>query len=111
MEKAGLTEQNRDPGKAVYHNRQTSARRKVTLSSSEIPCTGPRTFSAFPYEPYPIQQGFMENLYATLETGGIGLFESPTGNVVTSECRHVLHVCQTAKRDSACLQALARPSA
>ncbi len=36
-------------------------------------------FPAFPYEPYDIQRRFMESMYATLETGGVGLFESPTG--------------------------------
>jgi len=36
-------------------------------------------FDAFPYQPYDIQLKFMKNLYETLEKGGIGLFESPTG--------------------------------
>ncbi|KAJ5067720.1 atp-dependent DNA helicase ddx11-related [Anaeramoeba ignava] len=33
----------------------------------------------FQLEPYPIQQQFMEEFYKTVKTGGIGLFESPTG--------------------------------
>jgi Rad3-related DNA helicase len=37
------------------------------------------TFPAFPYRPYEIQQEFMEELYKCIETGCIGLFESPTG--------------------------------
>ena len=36
-------------------------------------------FPGFPYEPYDIQRRFMESMYATLDTGGVGLFESPTG--------------------------------
>ncbi len=36
-------------------------------------------FPAFPYEPYSVQRDFMQNLYSLLETGGVGLFESPTG--------------------------------
>jgi len=36
-------------------------------------------FDAFPYDAYDIQIGFMRKLYETLECGGIGLFESPTG--------------------------------
>lgn len=40
---------------------------------------GPPAFPAFPYEPYPIQQDFMEALYETIDAGQIGLFESPTG--------------------------------
>lgn len=41
--------------------------------------SGGQIFPAFPYEPYDIQRRFMESMYATLETGGVGLFESPTG--------------------------------
>ncbi|KAE8613577.1 hypothetical protein XENTR_v10007766 [Xenopus tropicalis] len=33
----------------------------------------------FPYEPYPIQEQFMEKLYQALEAGKVGIFESPTG--------------------------------
>lgn len=36
-------------------------------------------FPAFPFTPYSIQMDFMKELYAVLERGGIGLFESPTG--------------------------------
>lgn len=38
-----------------------------------------KSFDAFPYDAYDIQIGFMRKLYKTLECGGIGLFESPTG--------------------------------
>eukprot|EP00742_Colponemidia_sp_Colp-10_P016154 GILJ01018486.1.p1 GENE.GILJ01018486.1~~GILJ01018486.1.p1 ORF type:complete len:864 (-),score=122.28 GILJ01018486.1:323-2881(-) len=33
----------------------------------------------FPYPPYGVQKAFMNNLYQTLDKGGIGIFESPTG--------------------------------
>uniref|UniRef100_A0A6J0T893 ATP-dependent DNA helicase DDX11 isoform X1 n=1 Tax=Pogona vitticeps TaxID=103695 RepID=A0A6J0T893_9SAUR len=33
----------------------------------------------FPYTPYAIQEEFMAKLYEVLETGKIGIFESPTG--------------------------------
>ncbi|KAG7332962.1 hypothetical protein KOW79_003097 [Hemibagrus wyckioides] len=33
----------------------------------------------FPFQPYPIQERFMEALYAVLEQGKVGIFESPTG--------------------------------
>jgi chromosome transmission fidelity protein 1 len=36
-------------------------------------------FPAFPFPPYDIQLGFMRALYRALEEGGVGLFESPTG--------------------------------
>jgi Rad3-related DNA helicase len=37
-------------------------------------------FPGFPYDPpYPIQQDFMAAVYSRLQSGGIGLFESPTG--------------------------------
>lgn len=35
----------------------------------------------FPYTPYRIQEEFMAKLYHVLETGKIGIFESPTGTV------------------------------
>lgn len=35
----------------------------------------------FPFDPYPIQQDFMKELYATLEASSVGIFESPTGTV------------------------------
>lgn len=44
------------------------------------------TFDEFPYNPYPIQQGFMEALYETLENGDVGLFESPTGELGDVRC-------------------------
>ncbi|CAG9464272.1 unnamed protein product [Pedinophyceae sp. YPF-701] len=40
---------------------------------------GRAEFPAFPFEPYAIQQGFMEHLYRAIEHGKIGMFESPTG--------------------------------
>uniref|UniRef100_A0A8C5M8L4 ATP-dependent DNA helicase DDX11 n=1 Tax=Leptobrachium leishanense TaxID=445787 RepID=A0A8C5M8L4_9ANUR len=33
----------------------------------------------FPYQPYPIQEQFMRELYRVLEAGKVGIFESPTG--------------------------------
>ncbi|KAJ8373528.1 hypothetical protein SKAU_G00041080 [Synaphobranchus kaupii] len=33
----------------------------------------------FPYQPYSIQEQFMEALYCTLDEGKVGIFESPTG--------------------------------
>ncbi|XP_035381632.1 ATP-dependent DNA helicase DDX11 [Electrophorus electricus] len=33
----------------------------------------------FPFKPYPIQESFMETLYAVLDQGKVGIFESPTG--------------------------------
>ena len=47
---------------------------------------GLRRFPAFPYEPYPIQQDFMQALYETIDNGQIGLFESPTGASATLIC-------------------------
>lgn len=34
-----------------------------------------------PYTPYSIQETFMETLYQTIERGGVGILESPTGTV------------------------------
>ena len=33
----------------------------------------------FPFEPYQVQRELMSELYSTLERGGLGIFESPTG--------------------------------
>ncbi|KAM4747335.1 ATP-dependent DNA helicase DDX11 [Rhinophrynus dorsalis] len=33
----------------------------------------------FPFDPYPIQERFMTELYQALEDGKVGIFESPTG--------------------------------
>ncbi|CAN0109565.1 unnamed protein product, partial [Hapterophycus canaliculatus] len=40
----------------------------------------------FPFEPYDVQRQLMLKIYATLEKGGIGIFESPTGTVSVSRC-------------------------
>jgi len=42
----------------------------------------PETFP-FPFEPYDIQKDLMANLYVALEQGKIGIFESPTGTVIS----------------------------
>ena len=36
----------------------------------------------FPFAPYDIQEDFMRKLYAAIEEGKIGIFESPTGTVL-----------------------------
>jgi chromosome transmission fidelity protein 1 len=38
-------------------------------------------FDAFPFPPYDIQLELMRRIYTTLDTGGVGVFESPTGTV------------------------------
>uniref|UniRef100_A0A7N6FLN5 Helicase ATP-binding domain-containing protein n=1 Tax=Anabas testudineus TaxID=64144 RepID=A0A7N6FLN5_ANATE len=38
-----------------------------------------RTMFPFPYQPYNIQEQFMQALYGALEQGKVGIFESPTG--------------------------------
>lgn len=35
----------------------------------------------FPFNPYPIQEKFMRELYFTIENRKLGIFESPTGTV------------------------------
>ena len=38
-------------------------------------------YFSFPFTPYDIQVKFMQSLYSILESGGVGIFESPTGTV------------------------------
>lgn len=40
-----------------------------------------RTHFPFPYQPYDIQEQFMQALYGALDQGKVGIFESPTGTV------------------------------
>ena len=49
------------------------------MSDTETRQTKEKEFDAFPYNAYDIQLGFMRKLYETLDKGGVGLFESPTG--------------------------------
>ena len=35
----------------------------------------------FPFDPYSIQDEFMQKLYECIDTSKIGIFESPTGTV------------------------------
>ena len=49
-------------------------------------------FDAFPFPPYPIQLGLMRRLWATLDRGHVGLFESPTG---TGKTMSMIVACLT----------------
>lgn len=40
-----------------------------------------RVHFPFPYQPYNIQEQFMQALYKALDQGKVGIFESPTGTV------------------------------
>ncbi|CAG13059.1 unnamed protein product [Tetraodon nigroviridis] len=43
-----------------------------------------RTEFPFPYQPYDIQQQFMQALYSAVDQGKVGIFESPTGTSSSS---------------------------
>jgi hypothetical protein len=49
-------------------------------------CASGEEFPAFPFPPYGIQKDLMRHIYATLDAGGVGVFESPTGTVRRGEC-------------------------
>ena len=57
-----------------------AGRQKDMSADDDQLLQAPDKFS-FPFEPYGIQEQFMRTLYDTLEKGGIGIFESPTGTV------------------------------
>lgn len=69
------------PSSAAAHGSSTSGTTDADAPSAccQAPCSAPASFPAFPYVPYPIQLGFMQQLYRVLQQGGVGLLESPTG--------------------------------
>ena len=44
----------------------------------DLEISPPNSFP-FPFPPYHVQHDFMTSLFQTLESGGLGIFESPTG--------------------------------
>jgi hypothetical protein len=50
-------------------------------SIASLSCAKAKRQFEFPYPPYEIQEQFMDALYETIERGGLGIFESPTGTV------------------------------
>lgn len=60
------------------------------VTSSEEPAI------PFPFEPYDVQKQLMSKIYATLDKGGIGIFESPTGTVRKA---HILVGCIVARQE------------
>ncbi len=60
------------------HNCAEVATNPTEESSSGNPVCPPAKFP-FPFPAYDIQDSFMRSLYRTLESGGVGVYESPTG--------------------------------
>ncbi|KAI9594752.1 helicase C-terminal domain-containing protein [Syncephalis fuscata] len=52
-----------------------------SLQSATLSLSAPHTAEdyCFPFPPYNIQLDFMQSLYTAIETGKVGIFESPTG--------------------------------
>ena len=57
-----------------------SASKPASMAAALPPLTPPVEFP-FPFKPYSIQQAFMKKLYESIESGGLAIFESPTGTV------------------------------
>jgi hypothetical protein len=64
-------------------------------------------FPAFPFPPYGIQLDLMRHIYATLDAGGVGVFESPTGTVRARALR-CLHPNAVVRFALPCADALLR---
>lgn len=62
----------------------SDARSRLSVCPQAVSGPGRASFP-FPYTPYRIQEQFMAALYAALEAGRIGIFESPTGTVSCGE--------------------------
>lgn len=58
----------------------SDARSRLSVCPQAVSGPGRASFP-FPYTPYRIQEQFMAALYAALEAGRVGIFESPTGTV------------------------------
>lgn len=51
-----------------------------------------------PYSPYEIQLQFMRALYDCIESGKIGIFESPTGEFYARRAEILVDVCLITRR-------------
>lgn len=51
------------------------------MDGSDAPGSEAPLAIPFPFPPYDVQTRLMRKIYDTLERGGIGVFESPTGTV------------------------------
>jgi Rad3-related DNA helicase len=55
-------------------------------------------FFNFPYKPYDIQLDLMKKIWSTIDSGNIGIFESPTGTVSYTESTLYIHADATKKK-------------
>ena len=53
----------------------------TTSTAMNLTLTPPEVFSAFPYNPYPMQTDLMRHLYKSIEHKKVSIVESPTGTV------------------------------
>jgi hypothetical protein len=70
----------------------SSACKPGNLATSLPLLTPPDNFP-FPFEPYSIQKAFMKKLYESIESGGLAIFESPTGTVCCCDLPLLRYVC------------------
>ena len=53
----------------------------MASESKSVTILHPPEVFPFPFPPYEVQKDFMNRMFMTLERGGLGVFESPTGTV------------------------------
>jgi chromosome transmission fidelity protein 1 len=73
------------------------------LTVRRLRCAAGTEFPAFPFPPYGIQLDLMRSIYATLDAGGVGVFESPTGTVRLAGVFARLALVRTSQRTEAVL--------
>jgi hypothetical protein len=80
---------------------QGGGQRGVAVQQGRGQEDGQRRFP-FPFPPYDIQKRFMNEMYAVLDAGGLGIFESPTGTVPPPPHTRIASAVRSDLTSSAC---------
>ena len=106
---------------ALTRVRSTNAEPGCVMSATAGAMAAEDRDFSFPFPAYAIQNDLMRHIYATLDAGGVGVFESPTGTVrrfaacciswthdIRSVCALRCHARACAERSRRCIARRAR---